>query len=176
MAISWMMKHLFKLSALLCVLATGMDATSPPQMRPTRPPDATAPRELRGSAFAVEADGKKMGTFRRISTGSAPGTERRTRQSRNIKKNPPPMVLSGGDAASMQAFEIWRKKAADSKFDSERHTVIILSKDAFGNTVQRYKLTHAWPIRLTTAGESSGKDSAATTTVELAFEKMEIVH
>jgi len=170
------MRHLVKFSALLCIMATAMAAGSLPQVRPTRPADASTPRELRGSVFAVEADGKKMGTFHRISMGSQVGTERRSRQSRNLKKTLPPMVLSGGDAASMQAFELWRKKAANSKPDSERHTVIILSKDAFGNALQRYKLTHAWPIRLTTAGEASGKDSAASTTVELAYEKMETAH
>jgi phage tail-like protein len=86
------------------------------------------------------------------------------------------MILSGGDAGSMQAFEMWRKEAANGKPDSARHTVMILCKDALGNTVARYKLTHAWPTRLTTGDAAAAKGSAANTTVELAYEKMEIVH
>jgi ABC-type sugar transport system substrate-binding protein len=42
--------------------------------------------------------------------------------------------------------------------------------------VAHYKLTNAWPVRLTIGGAAAGRDSAATTTVELAYEKMKIVH
>ena len=176
MPITPMMKRIFKLSAIICGLVAAMAFAAPAQLRPTKPPNVTAPQELRGSVFVVEADGKKMGTFHRISTGSPLGTGSQSRQSHNLNKNPSPMILSGGDAASMQAFEMWRQQAANGKPDSARHTVIILCKDALGNTVARYKLTHAWPIRLTTGGGAAGKDSAGTTTVELAYEEMEIVH
>jgi hypothetical protein len=163
-----------KAFVVLCLIAPLMHVCLQAQMRPTRGPAATAQEAPRGVVYAVEADGKRMGTFQKVAFAAALPLQTQGRQSGATSKKPGKMILSDGDQTSLQAFEIWNQQTTEGKPGTGRRTVTITGTDTSGKVVAHYKLTNAFPSKLSLSPLYVGKVKTSSITVELEYEQVQM--
>lgn len=159
---------------VVCLIAALVSGSTQAQMRPTRAPATSASEAPRGTVYAVEADGKRMGTFQKVAFGAPLPLESRANQAGATSKKPGKMILSDGDQTSLQAFEIWNQQTSAGKPGTGRRSVIITGTDSSGKVVARYKLTNAFPARLSLSPLYVGKVKTSSVTVDLEYEQLQI--
>ncbi len=125
-----------------------------------------------GSSFTLEANGKKLGVFHRVSGMSSALMYHQW--SGKLPRNWGSATLFEGSPQHLQIFEEWRKQAMDGRIGAAHRRVIITVNDGNNKTIGRYALVNAWPIRLT-YGPTATRRPGKTVTVELGYEDIRVI-